>query len=246
MKDTYIELNVGRMYYYLDGIGDTIVFLHGWGQNFYTYSEIAKHFSSDYQILGIDFLGFGNSDEPNSALSVDEYTTHLEKLLNELGINNPIIIAHSFGGRIAIKFATRNPVKTMILVSSAGIKKRNIKHYYKIYKYKLLKKIYKICSITKYENLVSKSGSTDYRNATDIMKQTLSKVVNYNSIKDMKLVKTKTYLIWGIHDDVTTYSDGLKINKLIKHSKMIPFYNSGHFSYIQEENKFINTIKKII
>lgn len=246
MKEKKLLLNDGKMSYYLGGSGKTIIFLHGWGQSFSSFHNIANKFKNDYQILGVDFLGFGNSSYPNHALSVSEYTNHLESLVNELSIHHPIIIAHSFGGRIAMHYAFKNPVAALILVSTAGIKKRNLQYYYKIYKYKILKRIYRWLSKAKYEHLITKSGSIDYQNSNIVMKQTLSKVVNYNSKKDMKQIKCKTYLCWGIYDDVTPYRDGIKIYNIIKDCEMIQFYKSGHFCYLQEEQKFIRTMETII
>lgn len=246
MKEKELILCDGKMSYYLGGSGKPIIFLHGWGQRFATFNNIVNKFKSNYQILGLDLLGFGNSSYPHHPLSIDVYTNHLEILVKKLAIHHPIIIAHSFGGRIAMHYASKNPVAALILVSSAGIKKRNLYYYYKIYKYKILKQIYRWFSKVKYERLITSSGSTDYQNSNMVMKQTLSKVVNYNSQKDMKKINCQTYLCWGIYDDVTPYRDGLKINNLIKDCEMIQFYKSGHFCYLQEEQKFVRTVETII
>lgn len=246
MKENYFKFSIGQMAYYIEGKGKPVVILHGWGQNFLSFKNIVSELSKNYQVIGVDFLGFGMSDEPNEALSICDYSFHLKTLLEFLKITSPNIIAHSFGGRVAINFASSALVDKLILVSSAGIKNRSIKKFYMVYKYKFLKRYYKLFSKKKYESLIKSSGSIDYKNASGVMKKTLSNVVNYSSENDLKKVYAETYLLWGIKDDQTKYTDAIKMQKLLKDSKIIPFYDSGHFCYIEEEAKFIREVKLIL
>jgi len=246
MKEKYFKFSAGQMAYYLEGQGKPVVILHGWGQNFFSFKNIMEALKDDYLIIGVDFLGFGLSDEPTYPLTIEDFTFQLKTLLEFLEIKNPSIIAHSFGGRVASRYASNNNVDKLILVSSAGIKNRSIKKYYNIFKYKILKRIYKIFSKRKYEILINSSGSSDYRRANGVMRRTLSNVVNYSSIKDLKNIFGKVYLLWGINDPETKYEDAKKMSKILKHSTIIPFYNSGHFCYIEEENKFIRELSIIL
>lgn len=246
MKEKYFKFSVGQMAYYIEGSGKPVVILHGWGQSYYSFRNIVDELKEDYQIIGVDFLGFGLSDEPLEPLTVEDYTFQLKTLLKYLEIKNPSIIAHSFGGRVAIKYAASEEVDRLILVSSAGIKSRSISKCFKIYKYKIMKRFYRLFSKEKYYKLISESGSSDYKNASNVMKKTLSNVVNFSSVKDLKKISCITYLLWGINDKETRYDNAIKMNKLIKNSRIIPFYNSGHFSYIEEETKFIREVKFIL
>lgn len=246
MKEKYFKFSVGQMAYYEIGRGKPIVILHGWGQNFYSFLKVVEALKDEYKVIGIDFLGFGLSDEPSSPLTVEEYTFQLQTLLEYLDIKKPTIIAHSFGGRIAIRYARYEEVDRLILVSSAGIKNKSISKYFRIYKYKLKKRLYKLFSKKHYYDLIKNSGSNDYKNASNVMKKTLSNVVNYSSIKDLKKVDCSTYLLWGINDRQTIYDIAIRMNKLLKKSKIIPFYNSGHFCYLDEEAKFIREVKLIL
>lgn len=246
MKEKYFKFSVGNMAYYIQGSGAPIVILHGWGQNFYSFKSIVEELKERYLVIGVDFLGFGLSDEPSVPLKIQDYTFHLTTLLELLDIRNPSIIAHSFGGRIAIHYASKNKVDKLLLTSSAGIKNKSIKKYFNIYKYKVLKRIYKLFSKKKYEDLIKNSGSNDYKKSSFIMKKTLSNIVGYSSIHDIKRIKAKTYLLWGINDDQTKFSECIKMNKLIKDSIIISFYESGHFCYLEEKDKFIREVKTIL
>jgi len=246
MKENFLTFTQGQMaYYVMNDEGLPIVFLHGWGRSFADFVEIASNLSG-YQVIGVDFLGFGKSSIPLTPLTIEDYTNHLKTLLKELQIESPILVAHSFGGRVAIKYCAENPFTKLILVSSAGIKHNSIKRIYKIYRYKFLKKIYKVFAKQKYENLIKNSGSKDYQNAFGVMKKTLSNVVNYSSKKDLKKIKGRVYLLWGINDSETKYQDALIMKKILKDATLIPFYESGHFCFFDEQRKFINELNKLL
>lgn len=245
----YFESKLGRVYYELFGEGPVIVFLHGWGMDGATFKEIAESICMNHTILLIDLLGFGKSAQPYKALCVDDYVEMLEELLNYLNINNPIILGHSLGGRIAIKYYNKShSARTLILVSSAGIRpKRTFKYYYQVYKYKMLKTIYRLFRMrSKLTNLVNNSGSDDYKNASQVMKASLTKIVNEDLKKYLVNIDIKTYLIWGINDQQVPYEDALVFEKLIPNSQLYTFYQSGHFPYITEKDKFIRLLNKIL
>ena len=112
-----------------------------------------------------------------------------EKYLDNFEIDNLILVGHSFGGRVAIKYTflfenNYNDFK-LCLVDSAGIKpRRGLNYYYKVYKYKFYKKFFPS------SKKLSKFGSSDYKKLSEIMKQTFLKVVN----EDLSEVKDHTFV----------------------------------------------------
>lgn len=222
--------------------GKDLVLLHGWGVNSQTFDKLVEGLKSHYRIINIDLIGFGMSDEPINAFSLDDYVDMLHSLLNHLKIKKPIILGHSFGGRIAIRYSNQYLVESLILVSAAGIKHSSIKTKYKIYRYKFLKFIYKIFNKKKLLNLLKTSGSDDYKNASNVMKKTMSNIINIDLKNEIKSINCNTLLLWGYKDNITPLSDGIYMNNNIVNSKLIIFYNSGHFPYLEEESKFIKSI----
>ncbi len=139
------------------GLGDEIIFLHGWGSNKETFDKVVLHLKEEFCCYQIDLPGFGNS-EIKQSLSLEEYTNILREFIISNNIKNPIILGHSFGGRIGINYASLYDVKKLILVNSAGVRKFNLKVYLKI-------KLYKLCKKLKIKN---NFGSVDYKNSTNI------------------------------------------------------------------------------
>ena len=108
---------------------DAIVLLHGWGQNIQMMQMLGEPFKKDYRIIAVDFPGFGLSPEPKSVMDVSDYTILIEELLKKLDVKEPILVGHSFGGRVSVKYASRNKVKKVILLSPAlrGHDKKGLK-----------------------------------------------------------------------------------------------------------------------
>ena len=126
------------------------------------------------RITIIDLPGFGLSEEPDYPYSVSDYADFVHDLLAELNISKPVLIGHSFGGRISIVYASKYDVDKLVLFGSPCVR-----HAYVDKKQKLLKSIKKIKILKPFVNIVKKhSGSVDYRNASALMRDVLVKTVN--------------------------------------------------------------------
>ena len=103
MKIKLKKLDINYVQY---GEGKDIVLLHGWGQNIEMMKFLGDRFCEEFRITILDFPGYGESPEPNSAWYISDYCDLVHELVTELKIKNPILIGHSFGGRVAIKYAS--------------------------------------------------------------------------------------------------------------------------------------------
>lgn len=200
----------------------------------HTFDKMVISLKQKFRITRIDLPGFGMSDEPTDGWTVNDYVKFLRKFINDYQLEDAFLLGHSFGGRIAIKYASKYKVTKLVLVSSAGIVHNRFKKNFSILNYKIKKFFYKKLKLTKkYLDLVNSSGSEDYKNATKVMKKTLSKVVKEDLKKEIKKISSPTLLIWGKEDQITPYKDAIIINKLIKSSGLVSFDDCGHFSYLE-------------
>lgn len=246
MKYIYKDLEIN---YEVHGNKAPIILLHGWGTNLNTFNNLTNFLKEDYTVYTIDLPGFGKSEEPKSPFKLDDYVNFLELYIKELQIEKPIILGHSFGGRIAIKYASKNQnISKLILVDSAGIKKSlTLNKKFQILKYKFLKMFYrKTKNVTKYNQLIKVSGSPDYANATNVMKGTMIRVIKEDLKKCIKQIKVETLIIWGKDDQETPLKDGIYMNKHIKNSGLVIFDNCGHFPYLEKKYYFHRVIGKYL
>ena len=216
--------------------GKKVVLLHGWGQNTEMMAYIADFLKKYFVVYNIDFPGFGKSDDPKVPWGCEDYTEFLHDFCVNKKIDNPIFIAHSFGCRIACRYAYKYGAYKMCLTGAAGIRdKRTLKWYIKTYTYKLMKKIMPESIKNKYQNKV---GSEDYKNASGVMRQTFVKVVN-DDIKDLlKDIKCETLLVFGDLDEATPISKGKMMEKLMPNATLVTFEGDDHYAYFHQGQRF--------
>lgn len=222
--------------------GDSIVLLHGWGQNIQMMQMLGEPFKDKYRIIIVDFPGFGTSPEPKEVMDVDGYTKIIEELLKKLKVENPILIGHSFGGRVSVKYASRNKVKKLILLSPAlrGHDKKGLKT-------KVLKFMKTVPGIKNLESWAKNHiGSRDYKAASPIMKQVLVKTVNEDLSSDAMKIKAPTILIYGDMDDEVPEEDTKEYEKLIDDCGLIMYEGCTHYAYLERLNQTINIIGNFI
>ncbi len=224
-----------------------IVLLHGWGQNIAMMEPVGKRLHGLGRVIMIDFPGFGQSDEPPRSWGVDDYVLMLRKILSDLDCDNPIIIGHSFGCRVAIKYALDYKVEKLILTGAAGIKPLlSLKTRGRIKVYKVLKKFAILFKSKKLEESLKKRfGSADYRNSSSVMRATLVKVVNEDLSEHLSKIDIPTILFWGKDDEATPLFDGKKMEQLMKDAALIEV-SGTHYAYLENLNYFVIIIKEFI
>ena len=212
-----ITINNKKINYEVEGEGKPIILLHGWLASLETMKPIQEHLSKNFKVYNVDVIGFGKSDLPDQPLHTNDFGNFLAEFINALKIENPILIGHSNGGRTIINYAGRNlgKINKIVLMDSSGIKpERKIDYYIKVYTFKTIKKIAKILP-SKYEALrekaLNKFGSTDYKSSPEILRKTMSIILNEDQRKIMPNIKVPTLLIWGDLDTATPLEDAKKM-----------------------------------
>ena len=239
-----IDINITRQ-----GEGEPVLLLHGWGCTGEIFKHIASVLSTAYTTSSFDFPGFGASDEPTEIWGVEKYTQMVEAFVKENGIERPALMGHSFGGRVSIVFASRNEVSRLVLVDAAGVKpKRPLKYYWKVYTFKAMKWL---CNTflpkEKAQAIIDSrrkgAGSSDYNNASPMMRAILSKVVNEDLTHLMPAIKAPTLLFWGNLDTATPLSDAKTMERLIPDAGLVVAHGTGHFSFLENQGLFTAVIK---
>lgn len=232
----------------------TVLLLHGWGGNLNSFRFLEdKLMINGFSVITMDFPGFGGSDLPREDFSLEDYCKIVKELIKVENIKKCSIIAHSFGGRVAIKLASELhgyydgnqtiQIEKLVLVDSAGIKPRfSVKTKFKIWHYKLLKRLKKIGLIKRD---LSGFGSDDYKAMPAELKAVFNRVVGEDLTPNLKKIDCPTLLIWGKDDKDTPLYMAKKMKKCIKDSALITF-DGGHFAYLQNSEKFSIIIKEFL
>lgn len=236
----YFEYNDFELYYEKYGEGSkAMVILPGWGETRNTFFQMISYFKNDYTIYIMDYPGFGNSSFPGRDLDIYEYSLLIKAFLETLDIKNPILIAHSFGGRIAtiLTGVYHIKIEKMIFIDVAGIRPKKsllVKLKEKIYKFRkfLIQRFCKKNREKKLKWLRKKYGSSDYNSLPSNMLSTFRNIIQEDLKDYYEEIQSEVLLIWGARDEDTPLKDAKYMQKKIRNSALIVFPDAGHFCYL--------------
>lgn len=247
-----INVNGVKLHYEVSGKDDgtPVVLMHGWGCDHTTVKSIAAILEPGMKVYNLDLPGHGKSQEPAEVWGIEQFTRTVEDFIKKEGLHTPVLIGHSFGGRIAILLSSRNEIGKIVLVDAAGIKpKRGLRYYWKVYSFKTIKKLLLLVLGNKkggeiVEKMRAKKGSADYRNSSPMMRAVMSKCVNEDLKHVMPDIKASALLIWGENDTATPLSDAKTMEKLIPDAGLVSFPECGHYSFLDNPFGFRAVMKE--
>lgn len=107
VKDEYLLIEGVRLHYVEAGSGRPLVLLHGNDGSLedFTFSIFDK-LSERYRVIVFDRPGHGKSKiNSDKMLSAEDQSRIVHKALQELGIKQPLLVAHSWSGALALSYA---------------------------------------------------------------------------------------------------------------------------------------------
>jgi pimeloyl-ACP methyl ester carboxylesterase len=232
-----------------------IIILHGWnlsGEKFSPLSDLLK--LHKYPVFSPDLPGFGNNYELKKTLTLDDYVKFLQLYISKLGCEKVILIGHSFGGRVAIKYSVKNPEKVTLLFLTGvpGLPPvRKMKVMFFLIISKVGKYIFKFPLLSPFEAIFRKylykgARAGDYYKASGLLKKTFLNVINEDLIGYMKKLTVKTVLIWGKDDHTVSYKIAVKMSKLMTRSTLHVTEGENHRYPYSSPIKFYSIMKRYL
>lgn len=224
------------------GEGKDILLLHGWGQNIAMMKPLGDNFCNRFRITIIDFPGFGESEEPKEKWNIGMFSDMLEEFVKKVNIKKPIVIGHSFGGRVAIRYSARNAIEKLILFGSPCIR---IQEQLSL-SVKVLKKLKTLPGLNSLGEYMKKYiGSRDYKAASPIMRQTLVEVVNEDLSKFAREIEKPTLLIWGEYDTEAPVNEARELEKIMVDAALI-ILPGTHYAYLENLPRVVEILNSFI
>lgn len=105
-----------------EGAGKEILSIHGLTANCRFWDCLANALSPRHKLIAMDLRGRGLSDKPPTGYSIDSHCKDVLALMDDLGLERPVLMGHSLGAFISLVFAAQTPqrVDRLILVDGGG------------------------------------------------------------------------------------------------------------------------------
>lgn len=229
-----------------------ILVLHGWGKGSDPWINFLQSLSSsEYKIIIPDLPGFGKSNNPSISWDLDNYVEWLNDFIKILNLEKVYLLGHSFGGRVAIKFAVKYPEKIskLVLYEAAGIKHPKTFSQSLFF---LISKIGNIFSFLPFYSFFQKVfykffvRKNDYLQAKGTMKKTFLKTTKEDLAPLLRRISVFTMIIWGNQDEITPMSDAYLMKKEIPHSDLKIVANQGHGFHREHPEELTKVILPIL
>lgn len=220
------------------GEGKTLLFLHGWGGRWESWYPVFYPLSKKYHVVALDLPGFGESEMPKNVWGLTEYAEFIYEFIKKINLNKFIIIGHSFGGAIGVKYFTYfdesiHRSEKLVLVDAAVVRRKP--------KNPLL--IFKHLPIPEsFRNLFR---SEDYKSSGE-MREIFKKTVVEDLTEQSKKIDIPTLIVWGDKDCDAPLEDGKTLRDKIRNSKFVLLTNCGHFSYLEKPEEFCEAVEEFI
>jgi haloalkane dehalogenase len=105
------------------GAGSAFVLMHGFPDNLHIYDDLIPYLvAGGRRVVTFDFLGFGASDKsPGAGYSFKQQLGDLEAVVEALGLDRTVPVAHDSSGPAAINFTLAHPerVESLCILNSA-------------------------------------------------------------------------------------------------------------------------------
>ncbi len=131
-KSNYLQLD-GACYHYINEYNgeeqyenkEVLLFVHGNPTWSFAWRNLIKPLSKKYRCIAVDHIGCGLSDKPQQyRYQLSQHIANLQKLIEELNLQNITLVAHDWGGAIGSGAAGRTPERfnRIVLMNTAAFR----------------------------------------------------------------------------------------------------------------------------
>ncbi|MCL2451854.1 alpha/beta hydrolase [Candidatus Saccharibacteria bacterium] len=223
-----------------------VLMLPGWKASVADFAKLMKDQTNDFDVVALDFPGFGTTQTPGRAWTVQDYTDFVAKFIEKLGLKKiHAIIGHSFGGRIMLDGCARGQLnaKKLVFIDSAGVKpKVSMRN-------RIIRTAAKLARVFPEEfrtKIGRRFGSEDYKATSGVMRDTFRQIVNLDLTPEMCQIKQPTLLIWGADDTYTPLSDAEIFADKIPQAKLEIVEGAGHYAFLDQPEKVAKLIREFL
>ena len=116
----WLDFGGNRIWYHREGAGDPIVLLHHGEADHRLWDFQVAHLRDRYDVVVPDLLGFGRSDKPDVAYTLDLYARFVERIVDDLGLAAVTLVGACVGSAAALRYTYQQPdrIRSLILVST--------------------------------------------------------------------------------------------------------------------------------
>lgn len=236
--------------------GYNLIILPGWGGSHDTWRDFVKVAEKYFdQVKVIDLPCFGDCPCPQTVWGVEDYAQYAYSEISKLNFTNTVLMGHSFGGQVSVKFASEHPemIKKMILSGPAVFRPSfSVRRFFFGLLAKFGKKIFSLPFLEKagvfarkflYHKIIK---SRDYVDSAGIKKEIFKKIIRQDLSGILPKIEIPTLILWGEKDAFVPLKNGKKMLQMMPKSSLHIVKKAGHGLHINNREEMILTIQHFL
>ena len=103
------------------GSGEPVVLIHGLGLSGAIWDRVRDALGPGYRLVAVDLRGAGRTRElAAKELTLGQWAVDLGAVVDELGLERPVLVGHSLGASVALRYALERPdgVRGLVLIAA--------------------------------------------------------------------------------------------------------------------------------
>jgi len=249
----------GQKIHYLEaGSGPPLILLHGTGGEGARWMPQIKALSSQFRVIAVDHIGFGQSDKPMTQYHTGVFAGFVAGLMKSIGLPRAAFAGQSMGANVVLFLAINYPamVDRIVLVNGGGFRAEAATprggaapdwHGRQIANAATLDESREYLNLMYYddatfvtEKAVETNLAARLRSAYTISSMGLAgeKGLGQISEAEVKAIKVPTLLVWGANDTQSTLASQDRLHAAIGGSRKVIIDKAGHYPFLEHPDQF--------
>jgi pimeloyl-ACP methyl ester carboxylesterase len=256
------------------GMGRPVVFLHGFGTSLDTWRFVVETLEDEYRLVLLDLKGHGLSDRPRDEMyAAQDQARVVRGLIDYLGVENVVIVGHSFGAVVGLAAALdaqrdgSSGVIAALFLIAGSVDAENVPNVLRLLRTPILGWLsLKLISASFRTRAMLKRAYHDDAKVTDSLVELYAR---YQSVPgtDYALIKTAEQLvpvdiseskrelarleipvinIWGEHDVIIPRAAAESVCQLVPRCEVVTVDGAGHMPQEESPKKVIALLSDLL
>jgi pimeloyl-ACP methyl ester carboxylesterase len=222
VESLWLNVDGRRAHYLKAGRGQPVILLHGGASDCRDWLPTMESLSDRFTFYAPDLIGFGHSDRDENGYYLGDFSDFVLGFIEELKIDKPSLVGHSFGARVCLDVALKNPgkISRLVLTDASGFAKISWLGNALFAFFSGLRRVLR--QRQPFPKFLAKEGEDYNRVADDVLKG----------------IKTPVLLVWKRFDPYLPVAIARRTAKVIPGAKLVVMPGFGHAPNKQDREEF--------
>jgi pimeloyl-ACP methyl ester carboxylesterase len=224
-----LDLNVDdhQIHYLRTGNGPPVILLHGGASDCQDWLGTMAILSDSYSLYAPDLIGFGLSSRNSSGYHLSDFVEFTLRFIQKMGLNSPVLVGHSLGGRVCLEIALRHSemIRKLVVVDTVG--------FGRLTRWGLF------LGIATWA--VRKTLRRPQPYPKFLWKDSEDK--DWLCLEELPTLQVPTLIVWNRHDPYHPLGGALKAKELIPESHLECFPGYGHAPHVKRSDRFSSLLR---